>query len=374
MPEEKPKTPRRRKSQTVVDPSSTEPQKITIEVTRFKSLFDALDSPKKVFRVVVTVFLIGVLLFGGITLIALSMKRIYPYNDIVINAFGATTVKNEKQEVSYWLLNTAELWSNSGIVVRKGQTITVRASGKKHTAIHHLMDDAKNNAPLREPWVGTGGFSSDSDTRNNGEKDKARARYRIFPGENQDALLMQIVPLKSSSPANLTPVDKGSMLARDKDRIPPRIILVGDELKDIYIDEDGVLFFAINDIVLNDETITEMLMEVVNANVFNGMDKPQRDSLVKKKCKVLQDIRKEWVDAGKSDTIYNQCYEEFKSKLGQLVANKDNKYGQFELGNGSGDLDGDKIELFGYFMRENKTPWYDDNLGSFLILVESRIE
>ena len=29
------------------------------------------------------------------------------------------------------------------------------------------------------------------------------------------------------------------------------------------------------------------------------------------------------------------------------------------------------IELYGYFMFKYQTPWYDDNLGSFLIVVET---
>lgn len=105
-------------------------QNIRVEISRYKTFLDALSDPQKVARVIFTVFSLGVLLFFGITLVVVTVKRFYPYSDITTNALGTTTIRNENKEVSYWLLNTAELWADSGINVKKGQTITIRASGK----------------------------------------------------------------------------------------------------------------------------------------------------------------------------------------------------------------------------------------------------
>lgn len=132
--------------------TNKEPQKVIIEVTRYKAFLDALGDSRKVFRIILIISAITVLVFAGITLVLLSVKRIYPYSDITTNVFGATTIKNEKSEVSYWLFNTAELWANSGIKVKQGQIIKIRASGKKHTAIHHLVKDVDSNRDiLTEP-------------------------------------------------------------------------------------------------------------------------------------------------------------------------------------------------------------------------------
>ncbi|MBO4660358.1 MAG: hypothetical protein J5610_02740 [Prevotella sp.] len=49
-------------------------------------------------------------------------------------------MKSEDKEVIYWLLNTADVWANSGIHVEKGDELTIRASGLSHAGIHHLVD------------------------------------------------------------------------------------------------------------------------------------------------------------------------------------------------------------------------------------------
>lgn len=221
---------------------------------------DALDNDAKMWRIVLTIFLCGVLLFTGITVIVISIKSFYPYSDISTNALGVTTLKNEKKEISYWLFNTSELWAKSGIKVKKGQTITVRASGKKHTAVHHLYVDADSNASrLREPWVGTKGFATNEYSRE--ARDTYRAKYRIFPEENQDALLMQIVKngKKVNRPTLALPDKEGKFSIEDSKNI---FWFIGEEQENIYIEEDGELYFAINDIVADDLTICMMMLEM----------------------------------------------------------------------------------------------------------------
>ena len=169
--------------------TTKEPQKITIELYKYKTLIDALEDRHKVKRVVFTIFFLGILLFAGITVITLSIKRLYPYSDITTNGLGATTIKSEKNEVSYWLFNTAILWANSGITVDKGDIITIRASGKSHTAIHHLYDAASTNTLKHNDWVGSEG---EPDMMSN-ERDKIRRKFRIFPDMPSGALLMQVV-------------------------------------------------------------------------------------------------------------------------------------------------------------------------------------
>ncbi|MBQ4389396.1 MAG: hypothetical protein II824_05435 [Bacteroidales bacterium] len=310
-------------------PKGEQPQNIRIEVTRYKSLLDALGDWKKVFRVIVTISVTGLLLFAGVMLVVLSVKRIYPYSDITTNALGATTIKNEKSEVSYWLLNTAELWANSGIKVKKGQTIHVIASGKKHTAIHHLVEDAKENADnLRDPWVGTEG-STDRPQ----ERDQARRNYRIFPHANQDALLMQIVP-PGQEPED-RPMESSSA------------ILIGKQ-REVHVEKDGVLHFAINDIVLDDDTIARMMLEMTGS---------QKSPYV---------AVKELKEKGKSIT-----YHDFLTIFGtdeKAFQPVGGKFGKFAFGKNRGT---DEIELFGYYRNAYKTPWFEDNVGSFLIIVES---
>lgn len=220
-------------------------QKITIELYKYKTLIEALEDPKKVARVVVTVFLIGILLFAGITAITLAIKRLYPYSDITTNGLGATTIKSEKNEVSYWLFNTSTLWANSGIAVDEGDIITIRASGKSHTAIHHLYDAASINKEKHNDWVGSEG---EPDVMAN-ERDYIRRQFRIFPDMPSGALLMQV--------SESTPKDN----PHDKDARPEDFYFIGKERQHIYINHKGTLHFAVNDIILNRPTIANMMWE-----------------------------------------------------------------------------------------------------------------
>lgn len=318
-----------RRNTTSAKPAG-EPQRITIEVTRYKSLLEALGDWKKVFRVIVTISFIGVLLFAGITLVVLSVKRIYPYSDITTNAFGATTIKNEKSEVSYWLLNTAELWGNSGIHVKKGQVVRIIASGKKHTAIHHLVDETRNNKPrLSNPWSGTEGFEGRESKR-----DTARSRYKIFPNANQDALLMQIVPVGSEP--------------KDRPRESSQAIRIGEQ-REVHIEQDGILYFTVNDIVLDTETIVSMMCEIVN-----------------KKNPDIESIAED-LDNNRKTITYESFLEKFGTDSSSFTKDK---YGEFEYSNNPDR----RIELYGYFKNGYKTPWFEDNVGSFLIIVETLSE
>lgn len=322
-------------------------QKVIIEVTRYKAFLEALGDSRKVFRIILIISAITVLVFSGITLVLLSVKRIYPYSDITTNVFGATTIKNEKSEVSYWLFNTAELWANSGIKVKQGQTIKIRASGKKHTAIHHLVKDVDSNRViLTDPWVGTEGFSEQRSV--NKERDAARARYRIFPEQNQDALLVQVVPSRWAKKdlCQLRTLEGGN-----------QIELVGKGKK-IRIEEDGTLYFAINDIVLDDETVIGMMAEMKGEQLS-----PQQ---IKDKANAIEECRKTYCND--PDKAYDDFLEKFNLSRDSVSRVNDKKF-MFGLNEGT-----DWIEIFGYCMNEYRTPWFDDNIGSFLILVETVTE
>lgn len=366
--------PEKKDAGTSPQPEQNDAKTIKVEIQKYKSFVDALGDFKKVFRVILTIVLVGVLLFTGITAIVISVKRFYPYNDITTNALGATTLKNEDKEISYWLLNTAEPWANSGIKVKAGQTITVRSSGKKHTAMHHLYEDArKNEVTLREPWVGTKGFSTKEDQRK--KRDAARAKYKIFPSENQDELLMQIVP--DGNVLDLRPrfYDEANTCFKDSEN---RFLVIGDRQDNIYIDRDGVLYFGINDIILDDATIVEMMLNICK-NDYNDRFESDAIKLLPDLCLWRTGHVSEYRDNPKALLENPVVYESFVRRFGKKTdeikkveitedGEKKVTFGDFEFGT---TINTEFIELYGYFMYEYQTPWYDDNLGSFLIVVES---
>ena len=165
-------------------------QEVEIVVKHHKQLLEILEKPKLMWRAMLMLFLVLVILFAGLTFFALVLKRHFPYSVIETNLQGATYVKNENKDVIYWLFNTADLWANSGIEVKEGDELTIRASGASYTAIHHLVDSSKINAIPYDEWVGTDGQEKKE------SRDKARSKYRISKTSNEGILLMQVIPAK----------------------------------------------------------------------------------------------------------------------------------------------------------------------------------
>ena len=322
---------------------------VRVEIQKYKELNNILKDGKSILRLSLLVLAITVALFGGISIILVSLKSLYPYNDITTNVMGATSIRTEDKEVSYWLFNTAELWADSGIKVKAGETITIRASGKKHTAIHHLVEDAYNNNPtLREPWTGGEGIIKDRDDR-----DKFRAQFKIFDDFPQDALLMQVVP------TGKTPDD------RPNTHTDRQFVVIGKQAENIYIKDNGTLHFAINDIVLDDETIFNMVNAVAQKNPNAQLTKFTDTS-------IINSLKSERASIQYSDfvqkfgTQVDLFNETWKGKNNDIKDEKIKKALKF----GSTATDSSRIELFGYFQEGNKKPWFEDNVGSFLIVVE----
>ncbi|KAA6329956.1 hypothetical protein EZS27_021281 [termite gut metagenome] len=303
---------------------------LRIEIVSNWSLLEILSDRKKVFKIMTALLVIVFTIFIGLAFVTISIKRIYPYNDIKINAFGATTMQNENVEIIYWLFNTADLWANSGIRVDKGDILTVRASGKSHTAIHHLVQDVEKNNELRDKWLGT-----DGDRKNTTKRDSLRAQYRIFANRAQDALLMQVVPEKIDRNSK----DFNEYLLFDEPgnkTHEENYFFIGKERVDLRIHNAGILHFAVNDIVLTDTIIKKMIAE---NNLLINKEKEIN------KNKNLPDTT--W-------TILNKKNFEFGDYPNPKICTRDSN------------------EMTYYLDKKYYNAWYDDNVGSFLIVIERK--
>lgn len=123
-----------------------QPERLIVRITRYQPFIDIVSDRRKIVNAALLITLVTCLIFMALLAIVLTVKRIYPYNDIQTNALGAMTIKDEDKEVTYWLFNTAELWANSGIAVKRGDVLTIRASGLSHSAIHHLQETPRTTA------------------------------------------------------------------------------------------------------------------------------------------------------------------------------------------------------------------------------------
>lgn len=271
-------------------------EKVEIEIVRHKGLYEILKDPRQLWKVMLSLFILVVVLFLGLSVVVVSVKSMYPYETVKTNPYGATILEDEDKEVIYWLFNTAELWANSGIEVKAGDVLTIRSSGKMHTAIHHLVDDATQNRILADKWIGTEGeYIPDDISQDRLDKNRIRARYRMAEDKRENVLLMKVMKSREANLSDNFLHDEVQYRDREiqEDLSNGDGYVIGKERTDLVIGEDGVLHFAVNDIFLTDEVTDSLYLEFMRA-VVN--DEPLVKSWSGESGHTAMDLKKQWTD------------------------------------------------------------------------------
>lgn len=332
--------------------NSDVPKRVEVTIVRHKQFFEMLKEPQTMWRVLLSLFFITVIVVIGLSFVVISVKRFYPYNTIQTNMYGATIMKNEDKEVIYWLFNTAELWANSGIKVKKNDELTIRASGASFTAIHHLVEATKNNKEIEDKWVDTEGQPK---TR---MKDRLRVKYRIISDNCDEGKLLLMV---ADEDKQNNYADWVKELTDDK-MDKANVEIIGKERISLKIKKDGILHFAVNDIILTDNVIAKMYKEFVNSI----MDKHKKDF-----SKNRNEIN------SKIENYINNCNIKGLEELNQYFSNykdaMDDTTGLM-LGFYPGKKDYYPLvnELVFYKEHKFRDAWFVDNIGSFLIVIERK--
>ncbi len=334
-------------------------REVTLRIVKHARLMQLLERPQEVWRLFIFMVCLLAVLLTGLTIMLSVVKKFYPYNAITTSLYGSTTLRSEDKEVTYWLFNTAQLWANSGIEVKEGDVLTIRASGAAHRAIHHLVNEADKNL------YSTGWFSTDGAGKNEGEsykKYRFREKYRIAPYENDGVLLMQIIPSNEVSGEQITDYYDGRH-EKSKDRI----YVIGRERQNLVARTDGMLFFTINDIALTDRIIDEMyadMVKVINDSIKSAGLNPS--------MKITDSELERWLRSDNPDKTRRSIGAKLKQDTGgiyrRIVKNT------FEV-EGYSDSDKDNPlynELLYYRHTGFDDAWFVDNLGSFLIVVERK--
>ncbi len=355
--------------------ASATPHSVEIEIVRHRVLVELLRDPRSLWRLLLTMFLLLVVLFLGLSVVVFSIKKFYPYNAIETNLYGATTFEGENKDVTYWLFNTAELWANSGIEVRRGDVLTIRTSGAWHTAIHHLVTAAEENATLPDSWVGSDGEDRDrSDKRWN-----YRARYRLSETNPDGVLLMEIIPHESAK--IMTDLNaKGrnrpfvEYVEKHASESPSRYVIAKERIN-LLVKSDGLLHFAVNDIVLTRGKIEQMYRDFIN-------NLEQEKSLDNVSAKKLRGWVNKWKDVDSvslppalKDTV--PTFRELEEKNCDYMygRNADSvRYRRTDPNDTTrfGDDCCLNNELIYYYNKGFIDAWYVDNVGSFLVVVERK--
>lgn len=356
--------------------TNNQKQEVEVVIKRHKQLFDLLRHPNELWKVLLSLFLIIVIVFIGLAIVVISIKRYYPYNVIETNLQGASIMKNEDKDVIYWLFNTADLWANSGIEVSEGDELTIRASGASYTAIHHLIEASDGNRIPEDRWVDTEG------QRKTNKRDLLRGEYRISPTSVEGILLMQVIPSNFQNNSD----DWLSQKKVEKYLVNGQIEIIGKERRNLRISQDGVLHFAVNDIVLTNSILNKMYKDYIEDLCSHF---PQKD-FSKQKSKVLIDF-----GALSEDVKQDTSLLEDMIKVGDSVKrDKDSSVIKYAKSKGlalghypicrtdSGTIDSFSVkaheaypivnELVYYKQMHFRDPWYIDNIGSFLIVIERK--
>lgn len=335
---------------------SKENQHLHIHIERWQDIVDILDDKRKVLLLVLIVVVIGWALFAGISFIIVELKKSYTYSDITTNAFGTTTLRDEQKEVSYFLFNTAELWANSGIQVQKGDVISIHSSGSAHTAIHHLYESADKNYRPEEEYFDANGQRLKEES----PRDKARRKYRIISNLPNSALVMQVYDGNGRPQLRPNNEDENSK---------KNFYYIAQHRENIIINEGGTLYFAVNDIVLDSATISKMKKD--NYRYMLDTAKNNNDTL-KKYYHLIANIQKR--DTNKNGGLkkedawlskddmknYRKCLKQSLYQFGPYFDEETHKFDSCTF----------KTEMDYYMEHKYAKAWYDDNLGSFLIVVE----
>lgn len=69
---------------------------------------------------------------------------------------GAITIGTKGKKRTVLAVGAAEGWTNSGIKLKKGQTVRISFSGAAHVALHHVLFSATTDRPLKEDWYSSG--------------------------------------------------------------------------------------------------------------------------------------------------------------------------------------------------------------------------
>lgn len=287
--------------------------------------------------------------------------------------------------------------------------VTIHASGTFNTAIHHVVDAAKNNKSMEDEWIDADGI----DPRYayiNKPADALSLKYLEMRDENLGCLIMGI-QTDSRNPDSIT--------CREA---------VGRERSDIIITEEGELRFCVNEVWLSKKNLDSLqgdykkYIKDLDPNLHDEVDalldrfKNNIDSLYKttsyldtvreyyegyKKsindlnsslCKHKKNIDREVFSLIKHHKK-NKKTDEFLEKVGTILSTPESskpkdalaalfekykdtlnkKVGSRRVLNRIFELESYKYKGRPKGKSKDKTymsPWYDDNYGSFLVIVE----
>lgn len=280
----------------------------------------------------------GIILTLNLVIFLIHDVVFFPNEPTINHRSGAiVSAKSCHREQVLLFFNTSEPWVDTGIRLDRDDRMKISASGAFHSSVGELERAARANERPRYDWVGTNRRSAaarlpESDPLFAG-REKALAKE--IPGSYIGAVLWQIRPDMEPCRSDWT---------RDAGKMGIRMLTPGDGQRFRTAGETGGLYFAVNDIYLNDAIISAYEQEniaALPAQEYNGNFglRMTADSML----------------TGHPDSLKQLVG---KKRL-QLVRWNDRE---------------DTLCCFGYrfrqHFREHRDIWYNDNLGQIALTID----
>lgn len=286
---------------------------LKIVINKNNQLYDTLKDPKRVLYAGLLLIIFSVVLFIGLTSLSLAIKDRIPYKTVMSNEYGVFEMRNEKSDNFYFLFNTAELWGSSGIRVHEGQRLFIKASGIYNTELRHMTE--KDSTIY---WINANGRAVEKGP--NSTRDRILKEHNTLLYESADpGCLLAIVIDNEKKLSQWQHYEIYYDRFIDNDSSIKAIKAIGANT-DYIVPHDGTLLFAVNDIVFTEN----------NRRII-------KDLKDKTNCKEIDTL------CSKIEKLENEC------KKYESMNNKEN---------------------YAKTKHHLERMWYDDNVGSFLIVIE----
>lgn len=274
-------------------------------------------------------------------------------HEMTVNRSGAIIpTKSCDTEQALFLFNTSDLWADTDIQVYRGDRIKISASGAFYSSIQDLDEAARaNRKPKYGTWIGSNlrkqqeTSAVKKDSACNSAKILQSSPFAVKKDSYIGSILYQI--REDAEPC-------ASDWCNDKDRIKEICVLTHEFGERFHpVEKTGNLYFAINDIYLNDS-----LIESYAAANRDAMRLPH----------VLEKFGLQKTLHG-SDTLYTGP----RDSINRLIEEKKMELYLLESSDKNGTSTG-RLYCFGPKFRDhfeaNRDIWYRDNLGQIALTIE----
>ncbi len=282
---------------------------------------------------------------------------------ILTNQYGVVINSEPEKQVCYFLLNSSQLWAETGIQVEEGDLVSVYASGSINTGIHHVVKAANENRTPEFGWSGPGGLNTRVLFQEK-PADHISLKYLVQPSANQGELLMMV--------ANGNGYNEYTDTTKSHTYFKNDIITIGEGKAKVRINKNGLLHFCVNEVYLSKKNIIDLRKDYIDyihthtdgkkilkpGSTLDSIRELNYDGYARYSTKSLAN---DSVTLTKLDSIEQQSAKYLRDTLKNKLTTDEQKY--LRVYNRI-------FELEQYYVLGYELPWYDDNLGSYLVVVE----